>query len=129
MCVLPELTCQRTLLQLESAAAVYFSDTIEVGQTPSELALLRGVDRSTIYRRAARLPQLLSTIPTLQSRVAELSTQNFLLQQLFPLYIAFQVQVWFLLPWWHPPFEKTHLYLFCQLPDCLNLLFRVYLKE
>ncbi len=81
MCVLPELTRQRTLDQLESAAAVYFSGSIEVGVTPTELAQLRGVDRSTIYRRAARLPQLLASLPVLQSRISELSAHNFFLQQ------------------------------------------------
>jgi hypothetical protein len=81
MCILPELTRQRFLLQLESAAAVLFSDDSGLQQTPSELARARGVNRSTIYRRTATLLHRVSELPRLQDRVSELSTQNYQLQQ------------------------------------------------
>jgi hypothetical protein len=81
MCVLPELTRQRTLHQLESAASVYLSEALGVEFTPRELAQRRGVAPSTIYRRAARLPHLLSSIPSLQAQNSSLLAENHALKQ------------------------------------------------
>ena len=80
MCASPQVTRERTFLQLESAAAVYLSSSNGIDITPTELARTRGVDRSTIYRRATRLPELLSSVSPLRTQVRELSDKNSRLQ-------------------------------------------------
>ena len=76
MCLLPQLSEQRILDQLQSAAAVLFPDIEEGELNPTQLARRLGVARSTIYRRASALGQQLSLLSLLKKQNITLASQN-----------------------------------------------------
>ena len=101
MCVLPQLNRNRLLNQIESAASVHLSPSHRFELTPTELARLRGCERSTIYRRAQALFQKLSTLPQLRASLTTLSHENLALRsqlsalqsQISPLQKGYHIEV------------------------------------
>lgn len=76
MCVLPQVTEQCLLKQLESAASVYLSPLYRFELTPTELAQLRGVARSTIYRQAQWLRHQLHRLTLQHTHIVRLTAEN-----------------------------------------------------
>jgi len=81
MCVLPQLTQTRLVKQIESAAAVFLSPSHRYELTPTQLAELRGVARSTIYRQAKWFQTQIQTLSEQRQLTLQLSMENHALKQ------------------------------------------------
>lgn len=81
MCVIPQLTDTWLKHQLQSAAALYLSPVMGFELTPTELALSRGVARSTVYRQGWALASQLLEFPALEEKCKQLEAENARLQQ------------------------------------------------
>lgn len=80
MCMLPQLTQARLNKQIESAAAVLLSPSHRYQYTPTELARMRGIDPSTVYRRTHALLRQMACPSSIIAENDRLTAENEQLQ-------------------------------------------------